>query len=143
MLVQRLFAKRHALLAQVITLIRVEAWLAVLLVIVLSVVPGNMRPHVLPNGNHEHLTAYFITGILLGVGYSRAGQLLLSAVMLSVCAGALEIAQIWIPERTASLENFFSSTFGAWTALSLIALICCGRSVRMHYKRTSLSCRDS
>jgi hypothetical protein len=43
-------------------LTRLGAWSAVLTIIVLSVVPGYMRPDVLGNDLCEHFVAYFITG---------------------------------------------------------------------------------
>ena len=49
-------------------------------IIVLSVMPGNMRPHVLGNDYYEHFAAYFITGGLLAIGYLRPMQLLSSGV---------------------------------------------------------------
>jgi hypothetical protein len=41
-------------------LTRMGAGLAALAIIVLSVVPGNMRPHLLGNDHYEHFAAYFI-----------------------------------------------------------------------------------
>jgi hypothetical protein len=115
--------KRETALTKVTTLVRIEAWLAVLIVIVLSVIPGNMRPHVLANGYYEHFTAYFITGSLMGIGYSRPKQLLSSAIMLALCGGTLEIVQLWIPDRTADVGDFAASAFGAWAALVLTCVI--------------------
>ena len=96
--------------------IRLCAWLALLIIIVLSVVPGSMRPSVVASDYYEHFTAYFIAGGLLATGYSRLKQMLLSAIMLSLCGGTLEIIQLWIVDRTASAGEFAASACGAWTA---------------------------
>jgi VanZ family protein len=105
------------------TSIRVVAWLAVLAIIVLSVVPGDMRPHVLTTDHYEHFAAYFITGSLLGIGYSRPKQVLSIAVMLLLCSGTLEIVQLWIPGRTASVGDFIASAIGGWAALILTTCV--------------------
>jgi VanZ family protein len=104
-------------------LARVGAWLAVLTIIVLSVVPGNLRPRVLANSHCEHFAAYFITGGLLAVGYPRRIQVLWSGVLLALCAGLLEFVQLWIPGRTASVDDFEASTIGAWVGLLAVVVV--------------------
>lgn len=110
--------------------IRVGAWLAVLAIIVLSTVPGHLRPHVLTNGRYEHFTAYFIAGSLFGLGYPLPKHVRLTAVMLALCGGLLEVVQLWIPDRTANVVDFEASTFGAWSALILISVARWTRAVR-------------
>jgi VanZ family protein len=105
------------------TLVRASAWLAVLIVVILSVVPGGLRPHVMRNSGYEHLTAYFITAGLLAIGYSRPTQLLANAAVLTVCAGVLEVAQFSIPGRTASIGDFAIGTIGAWIAVLIGFLV--------------------
>ena len=85
---------------------RTGAWLTAFTIIVLSAVPGKMRPHVLGNDYFEHFLAYFATGSLLAIGYQRPMQLLSSGVLLATCAGLLECIQLWIPGRTASVGGF-------------------------------------
>jgi len=104
-------------------LTRMGAGLAVLTIIVLSVVPGNMRPRVLGNDHYEHFAAYFITGSLLAIGYLRPMRLLSSGVLLAICAGSLEFVQLWIPGRTASAGDFATSTIGAWIGLLVIVVV--------------------
>ena len=104
-------------------LTRTSAGLAALTIIVLSVVPGNLRPHLLGNDYCEHFVAYLITGSLLAIGCRRLMQLLSSGVLLAICAGSLEFIQLWIPGRTASAGEFATSTTGAWTGLLVIVLV--------------------
>ena len=110
-------------MTKLVMLTRLGAWLAALTIIVLSVVPGNMRPHALGNDYFEHFAAYFITGCLLAIGYLRPMQLLSSGVLLPICAGSLEFVQLWIPGRTASAGDFAISTIGAWIGLLLIVVV--------------------
>jgi len=105
------------------TIIRANAWLAVLIVIILSVVPGNLRPHMLGNSGYEHFAAYFITSVLFAVGYSRPMQLLAILVMLATCAGMLEIVQLSIPGRMASVGDFVAGTIGAWIGVLVIVAV--------------------
>jgi VanZ family protein len=110
-----------------VMLARMGAWLAVLFIIVLSVVPGEMRPHVLGTDCAEHFVAYFIAGSLFAFGYPNAKQLLSSGVLLAICAGSLEFVQLWIPGRNSSVGDFVASTLGAW--IGLLAVIVVSRPV--------------
>jgi hypothetical protein len=115
--------ERKDAVTKLVMLTRMGAGLAVLTVIALSVVPGNMRPHVLGNDYYEHFAAYFIIGSLLAFGYLRLLQLLSSGVLLAICAASLEFVQLWIPGRTASAGGFATSAFGAWIGLLVIVVV--------------------
>src|SRR6266513_3941954 len=82
--------KEEGAVRKLVMLTRTSAGLAALTIIVLSVVPGNLRPHLLGNDYCEHFAAYLIMGSLLAVGYLRPMQLLSSGVLLAICAGSLE-----------------------------------------------------
>jgi hypothetical protein len=118
-----LFLERKDAATKLVMLTRMGARLAVLTIIVLSVVPGNMRPNVLGNDLYEHFAAYFIAGGLLAVGYLRPMQLLVSGVLLGICGGSLELVQLWIPGRTASVAEFATSALGAWVGLLVIIVV--------------------
>ncbi len=105
------------------TFIRANAWLAVLAIMVLSMVPGDLRPHVMGNSYYEHFTAYFITASLLTVGYPRPMQLLANWALLTACAGMLEVIQFSIPGRTASVSDFAMGTIGAWIGVVFTFLV--------------------
>lgn len=104
-------------------LARIVAWPTVAAIIVLSVVPGSVRPHILGNDRVEHFVAYLVVGSLFAIGYVRPLQLLWSGVMLTVCAGALELAQLLIPGRLASPRDFIVSATGAWIGFLIGAVI--------------------
>lgn len=99
--------------------VRVVGWVAVLSVVVLSLVPGRFRPHVLPSNHEEHFIAYVVVGCLLGTSYPASRQRLILAILLAVGAASLESAQLLVVGRTASIEDLMSSIFGAWTGLVL------------------------
>jgi len=81
-------------------------------IVVLSTVPGDQRPHTGMSGNVEHAMAYLGTSLasVLAVRTHRVVRVL---IFLSVLAGGLEIAQIWIPGRSAGFDNWAASSAGA------------------------------
>ena len=113
-------------MTKVVVLARMAAWPAVVVIIVLSVVPGSLRPHVLGNDRAEHFIAYLIAGSLFAVGYVRPLQLISSGVMLTICAGALEFVQLLIPGRLASPRDFIASTIGVW--IGFLAVVTIGQA---------------
>ncbi len=99
------------------------AGLTVLTIIVLSVMPGKMRLHILGNDYFEHFVAYFVAGSLLAIGYLRPMQLLSSGILLAICAGSLEFVQLWIPGRTSNVGGFATAMVGAWVGLLVIVVL--------------------
>ena len=102
---------------------RMGAGLTVLTIIVLSVMPGKMRLHILGNDYFEHFVAYFVAGSLLAIGYLRPMQLLSSGILLAICAGSLEFVQLWIPGRTPNVGGFATAMVGAWVGLLVIVVL--------------------
>jgi VanZ family protein len=105
--------------AEVLTLVRAVAWLAVVTIILLSVVPGDIRPNMMASQDYEHFVAYLITGCLFAAGYSSSMQVITSGIMLSMLAGILEIAQLWIPGRSSKASDAVVSMLGAWVGLGV------------------------
>jgi VanZ family protein len=99
--------------------IRITGWLAVLLVVIMSLVPGNLRPHVLPNNYEEHCLAYVVVSYLLAMANPTIGRRVALGVMLAIGAGLLEIAQLFIVGRTASVADFAAGVLGACIGLTL------------------------
>jgi VanZ family protein len=110
-------------MTKLMRLTRKGATLTALIIIVLSVMPGKMRPHLLGNDYCEHFIAYFVAGSLLAVGYPRPLQRLSSGVLLAIGAGTLELIQLWIPGRTSSVGGFVSAAAGAWIGVLIIVLV--------------------
>jgi hypothetical protein len=101
---------------------RIIGWVSVLSVVVLSLVPGRFRPHVLPSNHEEHFIAYVVVGSFLGISYPALRQRLILGIMLAIGAALLEAAQLFIVGRTSSVEDFVASAMGAWTGLLLSSL---------------------
>jgi len=86
---------------------------------VLSLVPGRFRPHVLPSNYEEHFIAYVVVGCLLGMSYPAPRQRLILGIVLAVCAASLEAAQHFVAGRTPGVNDLMASSLGAWTGLLL------------------------
>lgn len=95
----------------IITATRIAAWLLILAIIVLSLVPSWLRPETDVPHNLEHFSIFFATGVAFGVGYSRSPNLVM--VMLMIFAGAIELAQIVVPSRHARLSDFIVDALAA------------------------------
>lgn len=105
----------------IVKLSRMGAWLAVVTIIILSVVPRYMRPVILGNDYAEHFTAYFIAGGLFAIGYQLS--MLASGALLAISAGSLEFVQLWIPGRIASAREFAVGAIGAWIGLMVTVVV--------------------
>jgi VanZ family protein len=97
------------------------AWIAVLALAVLSLVPGEFRPHVTTSHyNFEHFAAYFVTSAVFVLAYGRTLRSVLPIVFfLVIYSGLLEIAQLWIPGREARFTDFVASALGALAGILL------------------------
>jgi hypothetical protein len=103
------------------TLSRGGFWICVLIIIVLSLVPGSLRPHTFASAHFEHFIAYAGTGFLFAPS-SRRRERIVAALGLAVLSGALELLQLTISGRTAEFAGFFYSSLGAWAGLLAGAL---------------------
>jgi len=93
--------------------------LAVLAIAILSLVPGQARPHVLSSGTLEHFFAYCITAAALTFGRREIAKSVWIALLLSVYAWSLEVMQFWIPGRSSKLSDFLVSSLGAFAGIAV------------------------
>jgi VanZ family protein len=75
----------------------------VVLIVVLSLIPGPYRPHTGAPGGAEHFFAYAATAVALALGWRSLAQGVLIAVGLLVLACGLELAQLCAPGRSFDL----------------------------------------
>jgi VanZ family protein len=100
---------------------RVAAWILAIAIVVLSVVPGDLRPETELPHYLEHFLIFFLTGIAFGLGYRR--NLGLLASFLFLFAGLVEIAQLFQAGRHARINDFLVDTFALWVGLICVALV--------------------
>ena len=90
---------------------RLAGWAGVAGICVLSLVPGNERPHTGAPGQLEHMAAYAMTAAALGLGYRRR-PILVVAGLMSLSA-ALELVQLQVPGRHSQVIDVVASSSGA------------------------------
>ena len=94
-------------------LAQIVAWSLAAAIIVLSVVPPDLRPQTVAPHNLEHLLIFAATGFAFGVGFDQKRTML--SIYLIVFAGFVELLQLIVPGRHARLSDFIvdaASIFG-------------------------------
>lgn len=104
------------------TLSRAGFWTCVLIILVLSLVPGSMRPHTGASGHFEHFIAYAGAGFVFAPVSGQRARIG-AALGLAALSGALELLQLMIPGRTPEFGGFFFSSLGACLGLLAGALV--------------------
>jgi VanZ family protein len=83
---------------------RIAAWALAAAIIVLSLVPPNLRPVTPLPHDVEHFGIFCAAGLAFALGY-RHRNLLLLALLVSFAA-AVEVAQLFVPGRHARVSDF-------------------------------------
>jgi hypothetical protein len=111
--------KRQQFRDRAIKLFVVCSWLALA---ALSLVPGYLRPHTGMPGNAEHFVAYALAGAASRLGWQGISSRYI-LMIFAVAAAFFEICQIWIPGRTAGIDNWAASTFGALIGIAIARFV--------------------
>ena len=104
---------------------KILRWLgsiAVILLAILSLLPGEHRPNVLVSGQADHLVAYALSSVTLIGGYWHSHRNITIALSLTLYAGLLETLQLWVPGRVGQFSDFAMSTLGVWVGLFLLTM---------------------
>jgi VanZ family protein len=106
-------------------LLRAAAWLLIVAILALSLVPASQRPVTGMPHNMEHFAIFTLTGLVFGLGY-RLHHLSQAAGLIAF-AGAVEIAQYCVPGRHARISDFIVHTIAvcisltaAWLAIQAV-----------------------
>jgi VanZ family protein len=96
------------------TCVRALALTSLLAILVLSLVPGTLRPHtmILPPGL-EHVAAYAVAAFFLSLGYHHRMPPVQLVVLLTAYGALLEIGQVWVPGRHGQLSDVGADLAGA------------------------------
>jgi VanZ family protein len=102
-------------------LTRVVAWLLLLAVAALTLVPRAWRPISGLGHGLEHFGAFLLLGGAFTLAYRRhAYSIGLIAVML---IAVLELIQVFIPGRHATLADFLLNALGAIAGIAIVSLV--------------------
>lgn len=97
-------------------------WLALVAIAVLSLAPGELRPHVVASNHVEHVAAYFGVAALFAASNDKPGRLLWVGLALTAYGACLEVAQFWAPGRMPNSADFAASAAGIWLAIAPVVI---------------------
>jgi VanZ family protein len=100
---------------------------------VLSVVPGEDRPHVFEPSQFEHMAAYIVAAAALALVYAPKLKPVRIVAFLTAYGAALEFCQIWIPGRNAALADVAADFVGAFIGIA-VAMMIAGVMPKLHGK---------
>ena len=92
------------LIGVLVKAVRCAAWILLIAIAVLSLVPPTLRPETGTPHIFEHAAIFAATGAAFGFGYS--GRAPLTMMGLVIFAAAVEAAQLLVPGRHARLSDF-------------------------------------
>jgi VanZ family protein len=110
--------------------LRVAAWFCVVLLGVLSWLPGEEMVRTGFDGHVEHFTAYLGTMLMIAMAYGAEAGVRRPTLLLVVYAGILELGQNFSPGRHPAVGDFASSSLGAVVG-GLVGVLACRMLVRL------------
>jgi VanZ family protein len=90
---------------------RALTWLSTLAIVVLSLVPPSLRPITPLPHKREHFAIFMMWGIAFGLGYLI--NVVYQMTWAVLFAGAIELAQYWVPGRHARISDLVVDTVAA------------------------------
>lgn len=91
---------------------------------VLSLVPGEYRPHsYIMSDGYEHALAYALTALIVALLPPGNLRLRWLCTALLLYSGVLEVLQTWVPGRTASIGDFIASGTGIALGFLIAAIV--------------------
>jgi VanZ family protein len=100
----------------------IAGYVGYVIIVVLSLLPAQTRPHTGVGGEYEHWIAYALVGGTFATGYLTTRARLFAGLALTGSAAILELLQNFIPGRTPEFTGFLASSLGAWFGIFLVAL---------------------
>jgi VanZ family protein len=108
---------------RIVRLSRAIGLACVAAIIVLSLLPGDERPHTGASGQIEHAIAYFGTAVFLALGFRTLRGRVAAIALLIGLAAVLEVIQRLIPGRHSQFIDWFASSSGAGFGLFAVFLM--------------------
>jgi VanZ family protein len=107
------------------SILPVVAFFALVAILILSLVPGEYRPHtmILP-GAMEHVSAYIVATFLLCLAYHNRLSPLRVILLLTAYGALLELGQLFVPGRHGNpsdvVADFAGAAIGAVVASAVV-----------------------
>ena len=98
-------------------MLQVAAWLLLLAIAALSVVPPSYRIVTILPQPIEHFAVFLLTGLAFSLAYPSRYRA--QSVALLLFTAAVELAQLWIPGRHARLSDIIVNLLGLGTGIGL------------------------
>src|SRR6266699_122301 len=98
---------------------RLVTWVLFVAIITMTLGPISLRPHTHFSPGLDRFAAYAVLGIFFAQSYPQRRFWLLETFLVAA-AGALETAQLFVPDRDAHLSDFLFKAGGA--TIGLIAV---------------------
>ncbi|WKA30985.1 VanZ family protein [Bradyrhizobium roseum] len=96
-------------------ILRLFAWGLAAAIAYATLGPATQRPHSNLGQNGEHAFAFVLLGLAFGLAYARAPRL--TAVLVIVYTGLVEVLQFLAPGRHARLSDFVVDALAACVGL--------------------------
>jgi VanZ like family len=102
-------------------IVRAVAWILVIGLIVITLVPAPLRPGTGVSHNFEHFGSFLLAGIFWYLAY--ADRLLLWLGTMLIFAGGIELLQVLIPGRHARFIDFAADAIGGCAGILITFLV--------------------
>jgi VanZ family protein len=117
-----------AAIRSAIPIARFAAWVALIAIVVLSVVPPSLRPvsgipHLI-----EHFSAFLLVGVAFGLAYPDRGIAIAIAALL--LTAVLELTQLFAPGRHARFSDFVVNGVGICVGIAIASCMTRRRHAR-------------
>jgi len=93
--------------------LRLAFFACLVVLVLLSWLPGDAMVRTGIGGQVEHTVAYFGTAVIMALAYRERPRLRLQVLLLVVLAGILEVGQLYVPGRSFAVFDFAASSAGA------------------------------
>jgi VanZ family protein len=107
---------------------RIGAWSLATVITVLSLVPAALRPESGTPHDFEHFAIFCATGLAFGLGYQKKQTRVAFALVLFT--GAIELAQMLVPDRHARFSDFVVDALAVSIGVALAAV--CNKIAAAH-----------
>jgi hypothetical protein len=103
--------------------VRVIAWICIVALAALSLLPAEMMIRTGLNGRLEHVLAYAGTSFIVMFAYTPRHRIAALALLLITYAAILEIGQLLSPGRHPSIWDFGAGSLGVLVGAGTLVLV--------------------